>query len=78
MNQDNPSIYPLNVRITQELRRQLERLAEQRGYPDVASLCRSILTDEAGLVPLSPEDYLEIARRVAARKEVLDARRSRH
>ena len=73
-HQDNPNIYPLNVRVTQELRRQLERLAEARGYTDVASCARALIFEAVHGVDLTPEDYMLIAQRVAARKEVLDAR----
>ena len=77
MDQETPSNYPLTLRITQELRRRLEILAERRGYTDLTALVRAILYDHAGNVPLTEDDYAEIGRRVAARKELLDARRAR-
>lgn len=52
MDQETPSNYPLTLRITQELRRRLEILAERRGYTDVTALVRAILYDHAGNVPL--------------------------
>lgn len=70
-HQDNPNIYPLNVRITQSLRRRLELLAARRGYDNVASFARDLLIRETAEVPLTPDDYRIIADRVAARGEVL-------
>lgn len=69
-NQENPSIRPLHVRVTQELYMMLEKLADRRGYPSVSELVRAILIDTTRDVYLTPEDYREIARRVAERGEV--------
>lgn len=77
MDQESPNIYPLNVRVTQELRMQLERLAERRGFSTVAACCRAILIDAAALVELTDDDYKIIRERIAQRKEALDARKSR-
>ena len=76
-DQETPSNHPLTLRVTQELYRRLELLADRRGYPDVTALVRALLIDHAGAIPLDEEDYAEIGRRVAARKEALDARRAR-
>ena len=73
-NQENPNIRPLFTRVTQELWRELEVLAIQRGFTDVSSLVRSVLVEAVKDVKLSPEDYRVIADRVAKRQEVLDAR----
>ena len=63
-NQENPSIRPLHVRVTQELYMMLEKPAERRGYATVSELVRAVLVD------LTRDDYREIARRVEARSEV--------
>ena len=69
-NQENPSIRPLHVRVTQELYMMLEKLAERRGYATVSELVRAVLVDLTREVYLTPDDYREIARRVEARSEV--------
>lgn len=74
-NQENPNIRPLFARVSQELWRELEVLAEKRGFEDVSSLVRSILTEAVRDVHLTEADYRLIADRVAKRQEVLDARR---
>lgn len=74
-NQENPNIRPLFARVSQELWRELEVLAKKRGFEDVSSLVRSILTEAVRDVHLTEADYRLIADRVAKRQEVLDARR---
>ncbi|MBQ6102971.1 MAG: hypothetical protein IJL06_04795 [Kiritimatiellae bacterium] len=73
-NQENPNIRPLFVRVTQELWRELEVLAKRRGFEDVSSLVRSVLTEAVKDVKLTEDDYRLIAERVHNRQEVLDAR----
>ncbi len=73
-NQENPNIRPLFVRVTQELWRELEVLAKRRGFEDVSSLVRSVLTEAVKDVNLTEDDYRLIAERVHQRQEVLDAR----
>ncbi len=73
-NQENPNIRPLFVRVTQELWRELEVLAKRRGFEDVSSLVRSVLTEAVKDVNLTEDDYRLIAERVHQRQEALDAR----
>lgn len=69
-NQENPSIRPLHVRVTQELYLSLEKLAERRGYATLSEFIRAVLVDLTRDVYLTADDYREIARRVEARGEV--------
>ena len=69
-NQEHPNIKFLNVRVTQELFLKAEKRAAERDM-DVSELVRFLITEDCSGIDLTPDDYIEIARRVAARKEKL-------
>lgn len=77
-NQDNPSTHQLRVRVTEEVFRTLERLAAKRGYPDVSSLVRAILTEAGREVRLSADDYAVITERVRERERALESKGARN
>lgn len=70
-NQENPNIKFLNVRVTQELFRKAEKRAKERDM-DVSELVRFLVNEDCAGIDLSPEDYIEIARRVQSRREKLN------
>lgn len=77
MHQINPNTYQLCCKVTQAMKRRLEHLAEQRGYKELAEMVRAMLIDAVRGIELTEEDYKIIAKRVAKKKEGLNARKHR-
>jgi Arc/MetJ-type ribon-helix-helix transcriptional regulator len=71
-NQENPGIRIVGFRVTQQLFRQLEKLAERRGFRDVSSMVRALVIDAVSGVELTAEDHREIAARIDERKKKLE------
>jgi len=75
-DQESPSVRHVGFRVTQQLFKQMEKLAERRGFRDVSALVRSLIIDAVAGVELTAADHREIAARIDARKAQLEGRRT--
>ena len=75
-NQESPDVEVVTIRVRQDLKLALQKLAAQRGYHDLAAMLRELFAEAVAHIELTADDYREIARRVDERRKLLDGRRA--
>lgn len=75
-NQESPDVEIVTIRVRQNLKFALQKLAAQRGYHDLTPLLRELFEEAVAGIELTAADYREIARRVDARRELLAGRKA--
>ena len=78
MWQESPDIKIIGVKVTQKLYRLIEKRVVARQMKDVSQLARFVLTEEAMLASLTPEDVKIIQQRIDEAKKRIKIREAKN